>query len=60
MSSAAANATVRIRITSALLGPRARNLTFTLPADNWRFEVVAVNARGASAPSARSNNVVPR
>jgi hypothetical protein len=60
MSSAAANATVLNRTTSILLGPTVRSRSFTLQGDNYRFEVVAVNANGAGAVSARSNNVVPR
>jgi hypothetical protein len=60
MSSAAADATVRNRTTSILLGPTVRSRSFTLPGSNYRFEVVAVNANGAGAASARSNNVVPR
>jgi hypothetical protein len=60
MSSAAANATVLSRNSSALLGPGVRRLEMTLAAGTYRFEVVAVNARGASLPSARSNAVVPR
>jgi hypothetical protein len=37
-----------------------RQLEVTLPNGTYRFEVVAVNAAGASPPSARSNTVVPR
>ena len=60
MSSPAKTATVRSRVTSPLLGPGARSRTFTLAAANYRFEVVAVNARGTGARSATSSNVVPR
>ena len=60
LSSAAANATVRNRTTSTLLGPTVRSRSFTLPGSNYRFQVVAVNANGVGAPSARSSNVVPR
>jgi Fibronectin type III domain len=60
MSSAVANATVRSRGTSRLLGPSTRSQSFTLPGANYRFQVVAVNAHGAGAASARSSNVVPR
>jgi hypothetical protein len=60
MSSAAANATVLNRTTSAVLAASARTREFTLPGSNYRFEVVAINAVGTSAPSARSSNVVPR
>jgi hypothetical protein len=60
MSSAAANATVLARTNSPVLAASARTREFTLAAGNYRFEVVAINAVGTSAPSARSANVVPR
>jgi hypothetical protein len=60
MSSAAADATVVSRTDSRVLGPAVRQREFTLAAGNYRFEVVAVNAVGTGAPSARSTNVVPR
>jgi hypothetical protein len=60
MSSAAANATVVSRTNSPVLGAGVRTREFTLPAGNYRFQVVAINAVGTSAPSARSANVVPR
>lgn len=60
MSSAAADATVVSRTTSRTLGPGVRQREFTLAAGTYRFEVVALNAVGASAPSARSAAVVPR
>jgi len=46
--------------TSALLGAAARTLVFALPTGNYRFEVVAINAVGTSAASARSNLVTAR
>jgi Ca2+-binding RTX toxin-like protein len=50
-------------IVSAVLTPVAvRDETFemTLPAGNYRFTVVAINAVGTSAPSAQSNQVAAR
>jgi hypothetical protein len=60
MSSAAAGATVLQRINSAVLAAGARQLNMTVPAGTYRFEVVAINAVGTSAASARSNAVVAR
>jgi hypothetical protein len=60
MSSGVAGATVLQRITSALQPAAARQLSMTVPAGTYRFEVIAVNAQGNSAPSARSNAVVAR
>ncbi|WP_459972656.1 lamin tail domain-containing protein [Nocardioides pyridinolyticus] len=60
MSSTDPNATVLSRTTSRVLGPAVRQREFTLPAGNYRFEVVAINGIGTSPPSARSANVVPR
>ncbi len=60
MSAADADATVLSRTTSRVLGPLVRQRAFTLPAGNYRFEVVAINAVGTSLPSARSANIVPR
>jgi hypothetical protein len=61
MSSTAADATVLSRSVSPRLGPGIRSRQFTLVAGaNYRFEVVAINVAGASSPSNRSNNVVPR
>ena len=39
---------------------RTRSLSMTLPAGNYRFEVVAINAVGASPASSRSNQVAAR
>jgi hypothetical protein len=52
--------TVLTRTDSPLLGPGARTRTFTLPAGNYRFVVVARNAVGQGPPSARSNQVAAR
>ncbi|MBP2216350.1 peroxidase family protein [Arthrobacter sp. CAN_C5] len=41
-------------------GATLRTLSFTLPAGNYRFDVVAVNAIGSSLASARSAIVQPR
>ena len=60
MSSTDPNATVLSRTTSRVLGPAVRQREFTLPAGNYRFEVVAINGIGTSPPSARSTVVVPR
>jgi hypothetical protein len=60
MSSSAADATVLSSTTSRVLGPKVRQYEMTLSAGNYRFTVVAINAAGSSAPSARSANVVPR
>ena len=46
--------------TVATVGANARSRSFTLPAGRYRFEVVAINALGNSAPSARSALVSPR
>jgi hypothetical protein len=42
------------------LNAGARTRVFTLPAGNYRFQVVAINAQGDSAPSAQSNQVSPQ
>ena len=47
-------------IPSGLLLATARNFTFTLTAQNYRFQVEAINAVGTGPKSARSGNVVPR
>ncbi|HYM52507.1 MAG TPA: peroxidase family protein [Candidatus Dormibacteraeota bacterium] len=60
MSSAADNATVIGRKRSHIVAAGARRLEMTLPKATWRFRVVAINAVGTSANSARSNAVVPR
>jgi hypothetical protein len=44
----------------ATVGGTARTRAFALPAGNYRFEVVAINVAGASAPSERSNLIAPR
>jgi Ca2+-binding RTX toxin-like protein len=44
----------------ATVGSGARNHSFTLAAGTYRFDVVAINAIGDSASSARSATVVPR
>ncbi|HEY0691672.1 MAG TPA: peroxidase family protein [Kribbella sp.] len=59
MATAAANSAV-LSSTLGTVGSTARALPQTLPAGNYRFVVVAINAVGTSAPSARSANVVPR
>jgi hypothetical protein len=61
MSSAAANATVLATTTSAVQPAGARSLSMTVsPGGIYRFQVVAVNAAGNSASSARSNAVTAR
>jgi hypothetical protein len=60
MSSSSSSASVRSTTLSAVLGPTVRQLSLTLANGNYRFQVVAINAIGTSARSARSNNVVPR
>jgi hypothetical protein len=60
MSSSAADATVLSQTDSPILSASARQRSFTLPAGNYRFQVVAINAIGTSQPSARSTNIVPR
>ena len=52
--------TVLSRTDSPLLGAGARTRTFTLPAGNYRFVVVARNAVGQGTSSARSNQVAAR
>jgi len=42
------------------VGAGIRTATFTLPAGNYRFEVVASNRFGTSVPSARSALISPR
>ena len=60
MSSAAADATVLETTTSRTLGPLVKQREITLPAGNYRFQVVAINANGTGPASARSTNIVPR
>ncbi|HSN35936.1 MAG TPA: peroxidase family protein, partial [Arthrobacter sp.] len=60
MSSAAASATVVSQTESEVLPATARTLEMTLTNNNYRFVVVAINAAGTSAESARSNSVVAR
>lgn len=60
MSSSAANATVLSRYSTSRLGASARSRSFTLVPGTYRFEVVAFNVVGESAPSNRSAAVVPR
>ena len=55
----AANGTV-LSTTTVTVGSTLRALTMALPAGNYRFTVVAVNALGASAASTRSNLVTAR
>jgi hypothetical protein len=45
---------------SAVLAAGARSFVFALPAGNYRFQVVAINAVGTSAASERSNLVTAR
>jgi hypothetical protein len=44
----------------ATVGGAARTRAFALPAGNYRFEVVAINVAGESAPSERSDLIAPR
>jgi hypothetical protein len=61
MSSAAATATVLGTTTSPVLAATVRTRQMTLPAvGTYRFQVVAINAAGTSARSARSNAVAGR
>jgi Fibronectin type III domain/Cellulase (glycosyl hydrolase family 5) len=60
MSSTSSSATVLSTTTSGVLGPTVRQLSVTLASGNYRFQVVAINAVGTGARSARSNNVKPR
>ena len=46
--------------TVAIVGATPTSRSFTLAAGNYRFEVVAINNVGNSAPSARSAIVAPR
>jgi hypothetical protein len=46
--------------TVATVGGTVLTRSFTLTAGTYRFEVVAINAVGAGAPSARSDAVTPR
>ena len=55
---AADNTTTVAATATTNAGARAR--VFTLPAGNYRFQVVAINAVGDSAPSAQSNQVSPQ
>ena len=55
---AADNTTTVAATANTNAGARAR--VFTLPAGNYRFQVVAINAQGDSAPSAQSNQVSPQ
>ncbi len=60
MSSSAADATVLETTTTRILGPLVKQREITLPAGNYRFQVVAINANGTGPASARSTNIVPR
>ena len=46
-----------VTVLGPLRGPGARSQTLTLPAGNYVFTVVAINAIGTSDPSVRSNMV---
>jgi len=46
--------------TVAITNAAQRTRSFTLPAGNYRFQVIAINALGDSAPSAMSNLISPR
>jgi hypothetical protein len=58
-SAAKARRTSRSRTGSSRWPTGHRQRAFTLPAGNYRFEVVAINAVGTGAASARSANVTP-
>jgi fibronectin type III domain protein len=61
MSDSTSTATVvSTKVDTKVLAASARRRSMTLTSGNWRFTVVAINAAGSSAPSARSANVVPR
>jgi CotH protein/lamin tail-like protein/fibronectin type III domain protein len=61
MSSSSSSATViGTKVDTKVVGASVRQRAMTLTSGNWRFTVVAINAAGSSAPSARSANVVPR
>jgi hypothetical protein len=57
----AANGTTVLGTTvSPIQTAATRTLVFTLPAGNYRFTVVAINAVGTSPASAQSNLVTAR